>query len=78
MPELNPVTRTRLWYITAFLAMDAVVALYVAATAAPTDSIAMYSVAFGLITGTSAGALGSFLIATKVKIEDLRTARSRE
>ena len=78
MPELNPVTRKRLWYIAAFLFLDGVVSLWVASSVPPTDPWAIPSVAFGLITVVASGAMGSFLIATRIKVDDLRAQRSRE
>lgn len=78
MPELNPITRRRLLYITIFLAMDALIALYVSWTIPATDALAIWSVAFGLVSGTAAGALGAFLFATRVVTKDLHAVRSRE
>lgn len=78
MPELNPITRKRLLYITVFLAMDALIALYVSWTIPAADAIAMWAVAFGLISGTAAGALGAFLFATREVTKNLHAVRSRE
>jgi len=64
MPELNPITRKRLWYIVIFLLLDGIVALYVSAITPPTDAIAFYAVALGLVSVVIAGAVGSFLVAT--------------
>jgi len=78
VPELNPVTRTRLWYIVIFLAFDAVVALGVSAYVPPTDTMAIYAIGAGLIMGVIAGAIGSFLIATRKEEVNLRAERQRE
>jgi hypothetical protein len=78
MPELNPVTRKRLWYIAVFLAFDAGVALFVSATVPPTDAFAFPAILFGLVSAVAAGSLGSFLYATRPVDKDLRAVRSRE
>lgn len=79
MPELNPVTRKRLWYICAFLAVDAIVALYTSAAVNPADPIALPAIAFGLISGVGAGSLGAFLIATGyVPADMMKKERVRE
>ena len=80
MPELNPVTRTRLWYIAVFLAIDSVVALYISASIPPLDPIALPSIIFGLIMGVAAGSLVAFLLATKIDVDgtNLKRERTRE
>jgi hypothetical protein len=78
MPELNPITRKRLWYITVFLAMDAVVALALSGWLPPTNEWALPAIAFGLVSAVVAGAVGSFLIATRPEVKDIHAARSRE
>jgi hypothetical protein len=78
MPELNPTTRKRLWYITIFLAMDAVIALALSWWLPPTNEWAFPAIAFGLVSAVVAGAVGSFLIATRVEEKDLHAVRGRE
>ena len=77
MPELNPVTRTRLWYIAIFLAFDAIVALLVSSYVKPNDPLALPSILFGLVMAVGAIALGSFLYATREKPVELRASRDR-
>lgn len=76
--RLNPVTRKRLWYIAAFLLFDGIVSLGVAATVPPTDVWALPSIAFGLVTVVAGGAMVSFLVSTKINVNNLGSQRSRE
>ena len=78
MPELNPVTRNRLWYIAIFLAFDALISLYISATIPATDGLALPAIIFGLGSGVAAGAIISFLVATRQEEKNLRAQRSRE
>ena len=79
MPELNSVTRTRLWYITGFLFADGIVALC-AGIALPGDNPwALPAFALGLVSIVAGGAIGSFLFATReVSQDDLYAKRTRE
>lgn len=63
--ELNPVTRKRLFYIAAFLFMDGLVALWLSSNVAPADRIALPAILFGMVQVVIAGAIGSFLFATR-------------
>ena len=79
IPELNPITRRRLWYIAAFLGIDGIVSLYVATTVPPSDGLALPSILFGLVMLVAAGSIGSVLVATKIGNDtDLKRQRTRE
>ena len=79
MPELNSVTRQRLWYITAFLVADGMIAL-VAGIALPGDNPwALPAFVLGLVQIVAGGSIGSFLYATReMKREDLYATRRRD
>jgi hypothetical protein len=80
MPELNPITRQRYWYIVAFLAMDAAVALgleqfgYIS-TASP---YAFWLFVLGIASALSAACLGAVLYMLAEQPVDLKAARQRE
>ena len=76
--RLNPTTRTRLWYISAFFVMDGIVALYVCVTTPPADKLALYAAYFGMVSIVAAGSIAAFLIATRGTTEGLKRQTSRE
>jgi hypothetical protein len=79
MPELNSVTRTRLWYIVAFFAADGMLAL-VGGMALPADNpLALPATVLGIAQLVLVAIpLGSFLFATRpVSKEDLHAPRRR-
>jgi uncharacterized membrane protein HdeD (DUF308 family) len=78
MPELNPTTRKRLWYIAAFLLLDGIVSMYICAGTPSTDPLAWPSLIFGLVSLVVAISIGAVLFATKVVPKDLFAERSRE
>ena len=78
--QINEVTRTRLWYVVAFLLMDAAVVLgleqygYI-----PTTSpYALPLFIVGVVSVLLAACVGSVLIVTKEKPVELRAQRQRE
>jgi len=78
--QINEVTRTRLWYVVAFLIMDAAVVLgleqygYI-----PTTSpYALPLFIVGVVSVLLAACVGSVLIVTKEKPVELRAQRQRE
>ena len=78
--QINEVTRTRLWYVVAFLIMDAAVVLgleqygYI-----PTSSpYALPLFIVGVVSVLLAACVGSVLIVTKEKPVELRAQRQRE
>ena len=78
--QVNEVTRTRLWYVVAFLIMDAAVVLgleqygYI-----PTTSpYALPLFIVGVVSVLLAACVGSVLIVTKEKPIELRAQRQRE
>ena len=78
--QINEVTRTRLWYVVAFLLMDAAVVLgleqygYI-----PTTSpYALPLFVVGVVSVLLAACVGSVLIVTKEKPVELRAQRQRE
>ena len=77
MPELNPVTRSRLWYIAIFLLLDTVVACYIGSILPPLSEYALPATIFGLLTGVGVAALVPFLLVTRKKEVNLREARDR-
>jgi hypothetical protein len=79
MPELNPVTRMRLWYITLFFAADGLIALC-AGIALPGDNPwAIPAFVLGAVSFVAGGAIGSFLFATReVQKDDIHAVRRRE
>lgn len=79
MPELNPVTRMRLWYITLFFAADGLIALCAGISLPSDSSWALPAFVLGLVQIVAGGAIGSFLFATReVQKEDLHAVRRRE
>lgn len=78
MPELNPVTRTRLWYIVIFLAMDGIAAYYASSIIPPTNTLALVAWAVAALSVVGAVSLASFLIATRKMTTELKSQRSRE
>lgn len=76
--ELNPDTRRKLWMITAFLAIDGIVALYASYILDPASPWAFPAIIFGMIMVVSAGSVGSMLVATRVAPKELRGSRSRQ
>ena len=79
MPELNSVTRSRLWYITLFLQADGLVALCAGITLPADSSWALPAFVLGMVQIVAGGALGSFLFATReVPKEDIHAVRRRE
>lgn len=70
--EINPVTRTRLWYIAAFLLIDSIVALYASNLvdfgADPTLAWLAFAVGSGSFVG--AGCIAAFLVATSKPVTD--------
>jgi hypothetical protein len=78
LPELNPVTRTRLWYINVFLMMDMVGAIYAGASLPPTSGYAFPAMIFGFLAGAGVLGLSLFLILTDKKEVNLKAQRSRE
>jgi ABC-type thiamin/hydroxymethylpyrimidine transport system permease subunit len=78
--QINEVTRTRLWYVVAFLIMDAAVVLgleqygYI-----PTTSpYALPLFIVGVVSVLLAACVGSVLIVTKERPVELRAQRQRE
>jgi len=78
--QINEVTRTRLWYVVAFLLMDAAVVLgleqygYI-----PTTSpYALPLFIVGVVSVLLAACVGSVLVVTKEKPVELRAQRQRE
>jgi hypothetical protein len=65
--QLNPVTRRRLWYILAFLLIDAVVALYVAFSD-PNGAASLPAFGFGFVMLAAAGTVGSILFVERYNI----------
>ena len=62
--QLNPVTRTRLYYILAFLLFDAAAAMYVAFSD-PYGSASLYAFGFGFVMLACSGTVGSILLVEK-------------
>jgi hypothetical protein len=80
MPELNSVTRKRLWYITAFFAIDGFLALCGGIALPADNSLALPAFVLGLAQLVLVAIpLGSFLFATRpTQKEDLYAPRRRE
>lgn len=78
MPELNPVTRTRLWYIVAFFVIDCAVSFYASATMDPANGFALWAWISGAAFALFAACIAAMLIATRVVPENLKQERKRE
>ena len=80
MPELNPTTRTRLWYIVILLVMDAAVLLgleqlnYIETT----SPYALPLFMIGIFSVLVAACVGAFLLVTRPEQVDLKAMRQRE
>jgi tetrahydromethanopterin S-methyltransferase subunit C len=78
--QINEVTRTRLWYVVAFLIMDAAVLLgleqygYIATT----SWWALPLFITGMVSVLIAACIGAVLVVTKEKPVELRAQRQRE
>lgn len=78
MPELNPVTRKRLWYIAAFLLIDGIVSFWICGTIPATDPLAFPSFAFAMLSLLVGACIAAMLISTRVVPADMFKSRSRE
>lgn len=67
--RLNPVTRKRLYYILAFLLIDAAVALY-AALSDPNGAASLPAFGFGVLMLAASGAVGSILVVERFDIKE--------
>lgn len=75
--QLNPVTRKRLYYILAFLLIDAAVALYVALSD-PNGAASLPAFGFGFVMLAASGTVGSILVVEKFNIKGPQIGTSSE
>ena len=78
--QINEITRTRLWYVVAFLLMDAAVLLGLEQTGSiqTTSWWALPLFIVGIVSVLIAACIAAVLIVTKEKPVELRAQRQRE
>ena len=77
MPELNPVTKQRLWYIVVFLLLDGIVSMLIGYIN-PASGFALPAVIFSFLNFVAAITIGCLIYAFRPGQENLKSARSRE
>ena len=78
MPEIHPETRTKLWYIVAFFAIDCAISFYASMTMDPTNGYTLWAWISGALFALFAASIAGMLIATRVVPENLKQERTRE